>query len=183
MRFKQGRSGNKTVTEIKDPMNQFDKQSDDVDTPSSTAYSSWSDQPSTTKLPGNIVGGRYKVLSVIGHGAIGSVYKVEQLAMKKTFALKILSCGNASERTLLRFRQEAKAASKLDHPNLVRAIDYWISDTNQPFLVMELVEGQTPARTPGRKRQFAPGGGSSDLHSTLLCYGLRASRRRHSPRH
>jgi serine/threonine protein kinase len=93
-------------------------------------------------VAGSIVAERYKVLSLIGRGAMGCVYKVEQLALRKNLALKTLNTIATSDVTIRRFKNEALAAGKLDHPNLVKAVDSgWIG--TQPYLVMDLVEGQT----------------------------------------
>jgi len=96
--------------------------------------------------PGQIVENHYKVLSIIASGGFGSVYKVRDILLKKTFALKTLHPVVASETTMLRLRKEAQAASMLDHPNLVRAINFGMIDHCQPFLVMEFVEGPTLAQ-------------------------------------
>ena len=92
--------------------------------------------------PGDIVVGRYQVVSLLGRGAMGSVYRAEQLSIRKHVALKTLNPIAGSDVNVRRFQNEALAASKLEHANLVRALDYgWLG--NQPFLVMDLVEGPT----------------------------------------
>ena len=96
-------------------------------------------------LPGEIVADRYRVLSLIGRGAMGCVYRVEQVALKKHLALKTLNPIAHSDVNVRRFQNEALSASKLEHPNLVRALDYGWIDV-QPFLVMDLVEGATLAQ-------------------------------------
>jgi serine/threonine protein kinase len=95
--------------------------------------------------PGDIIESRYVVQSVIGHGGFGCVYKVHQVLLNKDLALKTLNPVHTNETTVLRLRKEAQAASKLDHPNLVRAFDFGMINEVQPFLVMELVEGRTLA--------------------------------------
>jgi len=96
--------------------------------------------------PGDMIAGRYKVLSLVGCGATGSVYAVEQVFMKKRFALKTLSSIVASEVSQRRFQKEAQAAGKLDHLNLVRAVDFGNVDDGRLFLVMDFVAGQTLAQ-------------------------------------
>jgi serine/threonine protein kinase len=96
--------------------------------------------------PGEIVAGRYKILSVIGTGGMGAVYRVEQLFLRKEFALKTLHTVNTTDLKIRRFQKEAQLASRLDHENLVQAVDYGLIDGTQPFLIMDLVEGQTLAQ-------------------------------------
>jgi len=92
---------------------------------------------------GEIVAGRYKIISLIGQGAVGSVYAVDQVFLQKRFAMKTLNPILATDVVLRRFHNEAQTTSRLDHPNLVRSFDFGLIDHNQPFLVMDYVEGQT----------------------------------------
>jgi len=91
--------------------------------------------------PGELITGRYKISHLVGRGASGTVYAAEQILMRKRFALKLLHAASDSARR--RFQKEAQAASKLDHPNLVRATDFGVLDSGCLFMVMEFVEGQT----------------------------------------
>jgi len=91
--------------------------------------------------PGELIAGRYKISHLVGRGASGTVYAAEQILMRKRFALKLLHAASDSARR--RFQKEAQAASKLDHPNLVRATDFGVLDNGCLFMVMEFVEGQT----------------------------------------
>jgi serine/threonine protein kinase len=92
--------------------------------------------------PGEVIE-RYKIIRLVGRGAIGSVYEVEQIYMHRRFALKTLNPIAHSDVALRRFQQEAKAAGRLEHPNLVRAVDFGMIDETQPFLIMDFLEGQT----------------------------------------
>ncbi len=93
--------------------------------------------------PGDMVSNeRYKVIAFLGQGAAGSVFSVEQVFLKKRFALKTLNT-TCSETTLRRFQKEVEAASKLDHPNLVRAIDFGVLENDRPFMIMDFVDGIT----------------------------------------
>lgn len=89
-----------------------------------------------------VISDRYKVISVIGHGGMGAVYKVEQIFLRRMFALKTLHGQDFTEVAMRRFHKEAQAASKLNHPNLVKAHDFGVLENHQPFFVMDLVEGQ-----------------------------------------
>jgi serine/threonine-protein kinase len=94
-------------------------------------------------VPGQVLAERYKILAAVGQGAMGSVYKVEQIFLRKIFALKTLNSIAASDLVVRRFQKEAQAASRLDHPNLVRAVDFGLIEGSQPFFVMEFVKGVT----------------------------------------
>ncbi len=90
--------------------------------------------------PGSIVDGKYKIISCIGKGGMGTVYHVEQIFLHKHYALKTLA-GEVSESHWRRFQIEAQAASMLEHPNIVGVVDFGLVDNKFPFFVMELVEG------------------------------------------
>jgi len=83
----------------------------------------------------------YEVLGELGRGAMGVVYKARQIGLKRLVALKmILSAGRASKIEIARFRIEAEAVAKLDHPNIVKI--YEIGELeNLPFFSLEFVSG------------------------------------------
>lgn len=92
-----------------------------------------------------IVGGRYRLISVLGRGGMGVVYRVEQIFLSKEMALKTLDKSRISQTALNRFQKEAKAAFLLDHPNLIKMHDFGFFTDGTPFLAMELVSGVTLA--------------------------------------
>jgi len=110
-----------------------------------------------TLPPGILINDKYKVLSLIGKGGMGSVYRVQQLVLGKDFALKLLDLHNLSDVTIRRFHQEARMAAQLRHPNLVEVHDFGLVNEMQPYLVMDLVEGQTLAQLL-KKRTTLPVG-------------------------
>jgi len=91
---------------------------------------------------GDIIADRYKVLELLGHGGMGSVYKVEQIFLRQFFAMKTLTGHEFPEVAIRRFQKEAQAASKLNHPNLIKAHDFGLLSTHQPFFVMDLIVGE-----------------------------------------
>lgn len=93
--------------------------------------------------PGDVLDGRYRVESILGSGGMGVVYRVTQMFVDKEFALKTLLKDQISEVKLRRFQQEARAVFALDHPNIVAVKDFGIIEDMTPFLVMELIEGET----------------------------------------
>lgn len=86
---------------------------------------------------------RFRILSVVGAGAIGTVYKAVHEGLDRTVAIKVLNRNVMdTDRSVARFDQEAKAISKLDHhENLVNIHDYGLSDDGVPYLVMDYIEG------------------------------------------
>jgi hypothetical protein len=97
---------------------------------------------------------RYRVVSLLGQGGMGAVYKAEHLVMDRPVALKVIKPALLSDTAAFaRFRQEVKAAGKLAHPNIVTAHDAdHAGDLH--FLVMEFVEGQNLADYLRRKGQL-----------------------------
>lgn len=87
--------------------------------------------------------GKYRLLATLGSGGMGTVYKVHQVFLDKDFALKTMDNRAVSDVAIQRFQQEAKAAALLNHPNLVHVHDFGLLDDDQPYLVMDLVDGVT----------------------------------------
>jgi len=95
-------------------------------------------------LVGVVLADRYEIISEVGRGALGVVYKAHHLVMDKTVAVKILFGEvdvNKDETNFLRFQREAQAASSMSHPNIVTVYDFGISENSTPYLVMDFVEG------------------------------------------
>ncbi len=93
--------------------------------------------------PGSLIDGKYQIVSLLGRGGMGAVYRVQQVTLGKYFALKVLDLHQRSDVAVRRFQQEARTASQLQHANLVEVHDFGVFNHDQPYLVMDLVEGQT----------------------------------------
>jgi eukaryotic-like serine/threonine-protein kinase len=105
-------------------------------------------------LVGTIIDGKYRVDKLLDQGGMGRVYRVTHLQLDKIFALKLMKSGIAEQEELLaRFRREAEALAKIQHPNVVMVTDYGLMPDKAPFIVMEFIEGITLRqllKTPGQ---------------------------------
>ena len=95
-------------------------------------------------LVGRVIGSRYRILEKAGQGGFGAVYKAHHTATGDTLAIKTLRADvEGNQDVVMRFRQEAKATSKLKHPNTVRVFDFGQMDDGNLFLAMEFLDGRT----------------------------------------
>ncbi|RYE87829.1 MAG: serine/threonine protein kinase, partial [Myxococcales bacterium] len=93
---------------------------------------------------GAVVGGKYRIEEQLGVGAIGVVYRVRHVALRKQLALKVLLPEAALDREVVsRFEREALVGAHVSHPNVAAAIDFGQLDDGSYYLVLELVRGAT----------------------------------------
>ncbi len=95
-------------------------------------------------MPGSI--GRYQVSRLLGEGAMGRVYLATDPELSRQVAIKVLrldAAGNARDAYIARFRNEARAAARLQHSNVVTLHDTGVDPVLGPYLVYEYVSGQT----------------------------------------
>ena len=94
-------------------------------------------------LLGRTLAGKYTLETLLGEGAMGAVYKARQISLEKTIAIKVMHHDLASDATFAaRFHREAKAASRLDHPNSIRVIDFGEEPDGLLYIAMEFLDGR-----------------------------------------
>src|SRR5213596_723713 len=86
--------------------------------------------------------GPYQILSPIGAGGMGEVYRARDTRIRREVALKVLAADSSDEIWRRRFEQEARAAGALNHPNIVAVYDVGTHE-GAPYVVSELLEGET----------------------------------------
>jgi serine/threonine protein kinase len=99
--------------------------------------------------------GNYDLIEKVAEGGMGSVYKARHRNSGQIVAIKIVASHITGNQVLLkRFEQEYKAAQQLDHPNIVKALEFGTSGST-PFLVMEFVQGESLGRKIEREGRMA----------------------------
>ena len=103
----------------------------------------FSGRPARDPLIGQTLAGRFKIEELIGQGGMGRVYRARHLALDRQVCLKVLKTALLDDPTLVgRFEREAKAASRLNHPNGIQVLDFGRADTGALYIVMEYVQGK-----------------------------------------
>ena len=102
-------------------------------------------QPFQEYRPGDIIAERYEILEEIGRGGMSTIYRCRENVLQRNIALKVINPAaiGAGSNYLERFRREAKSASAMDHPNIVRVFASGVSSNGVAFMAMELLEGRT----------------------------------------
>ena len=111
-----------------------------AETGASSDGSPQASDPTSAELP--VLGDRFDVIRRIGAGAMGAVFEVRHRDLDKHMAVKLMTSGLMSESQLRRFQREARAASDIAHPNILRVTDLDRTPRGAPFIVMELLRGQ-----------------------------------------
>jgi serine/threonine protein kinase len=107
---------------------------------------------------GMLIRGRYRILSKIGQGGMGTVYKAHHEVFDELRALKVMNADLVRDEFFVkRFEQEAVIARKLDHPNAVRVHDIDEAEDGRPFIVMEYIEGVSLKKVIQDEGRLMPG--------------------------
>ena len=90
---------------------------------------------------GDVLAGKYRIIGFLGEGGMGTVWRAHSLLLDVDVAIKVLHGEHADARPSARLLREARATASLEHPAIVRILDFGETDAGEPFLVMELLEG------------------------------------------
>ncbi|MFA5625241.1 MAG: serine/threonine-protein kinase [Bradymonadales bacterium] len=101
---------------------------------------------------GDIFLKKYEILSLIGEGAFGRVYRAKDTKLERDAALKII---DATHSSMERFINEVEGIKKLEHPNIVKLYDYEVLPDGSPCLVMEFVNGRELGDILSREGPFS----------------------------
>jgi serine/threonine-protein kinase len=104
---------------------------------------------------GDEIGGKYRLVHVLGVGGMGCVWRAKNPTLQIDVALKLIRREMASPEAAQRLLQEARAAARLGHPSIVRVMDFGETERHDPFLVMELLDGESLSDLLDRKRRLS----------------------------
>lgn len=124
----------------------------------------WSHCPTTGKplttgpaLVGRVIAGRYRIRGLLGEGGMGAVYEAEHLSVGRRVALKRLHPELATDaHSVTRFQREARAAGATGHEHVVDVLDLGFAEDGAPYLVMELLAGESLAQRLARQKSLPP---------------------------
>jgi serine/threonine-protein kinase len=120
---------------------------------SSQGFESLTGEEPEEDLSGQVVDGRYRVIRLLGEGGMGAVYEAEHMEIGRRVAIKIMHAAYSSHpETMARFRQEARAATQIGHPNIVEVTDSGATAAGRLFFVMELLSGVDLAQVMAETR-------------------------------
>ena len=111
---------------------------------------------SYTHLLGKTVNNDYRLDALLGDGGMGFVFRASHLRLPRQVAVKLLNgFALSTDSVKKRFEQEAKVTCQLAHPHIVEVYDFDVMPTGEPFIIMELLEGEDLAARLKREGRFA----------------------------
>ncbi len=123
-------------------------------TSSSAPPSKRSGEVDNRYLAGDVIADRYRLVKKLGEGGMGVVWVAHSLVLGVDIALKLISASAAGRSVGSRMAREAHAAARLGHPALVRVFDFGWTTRGDPFLVMELAQGETLSKLLERESRI-----------------------------
>jgi len=107
---------------------------------------------------GQVVNGKFRVEAVLGQGGMGKVYRAKHLTLDRPVVLKMLHADLSSDpQVVQRFQREARAASRLNHPNSIAVLDFGAAEDGTLFMAMEFLSGKDLARIIGNEFPLGEG--------------------------
>ena len=109
-----------------------------------------------SSLVGRVIAGKLELQKLLGQGSMGQVYRAQHTSLNKPIAIKVMRPEmNPTEEQLARFRAEAQASSRLDHPHTVQILDFGEDGQDKLlYIAMEFLEGEELSRALTRDKQF-----------------------------
>lgn len=111
-----------------------------------------------TQMPynaGDVIANKYRLTKVLGEGGMGAVWLARNLALEIDVAIKLIRHDYANAEGAMRLLQEARAAARIGHPCIVRVFDFGTTERADPFIVMEVLQGESLAQTLKRKGRLS----------------------------
>jgi serine/threonine-protein kinase len=112
-------------------------------------------ESSAPYAPGDIIAAKYRLERLLGEGGMGSVWAAHNVALDSPVAIKLIRGETDREALSVRLQLEARAAARLGHPAIVRVFDIGQTDRDDPFIVMELLEGESLAAKLDRQQRLS----------------------------
>jgi serine/threonine-protein kinase len=105
--------------------------------------------------PGAVLSGKYRLDAVLGEGGMGAVWRGSHLGLELPIAIKLIRSDLDGSALRGRLQLEARSAAKLGHPAIVRVLDVGESELGDPFIVMELLQGETLAQLLDKQERLS----------------------------
>jgi serine/threonine-protein kinase len=121
-------------------------------------------ESSAPYAPGDTIAAKYRLERLLGEGGMGAVWAAHNVALDSPVAIKLIRGEADREALSVRLQLEARAAARLGHPAIVRIFDIGQTDKDDPFIVMELLDGESLATRLDRQRRLS----SVDVVQILL---------------
>jgi serine/threonine-protein kinase len=112
--------------------------------------------PSAKYEAGTLILNKYRLEHKLGEGGMGSVWAAHHVPLDRTVAIKVIRSDTNRQELAPRLLQEARAAAKLGHPGIVRVFDVGQTAEGDPFIVMELLEGESLNERLEREHRLSP---------------------------
>jgi len=103
----------------------------------------------------DVIANKYRLTRILGEGGMGAVWLARNLALEIDVAIKLIRHDYANAEGATRLLQEARAAARIGHPCIVRVFDFGTTERADPFIVMEVLQGESLAQTITRKGKLS----------------------------